>query len=279
MTLQELPFIPERTRKPRTQGLTMVMDKGLSLRQAEDLAESAGHIVDFVKLGFGTAYCTQNLRSKIDIYHSAGILVYLGGTLFEAFVVRDMFNEYVALNRRLRLQVVEVSDGSIKLKPSQKAHFISRLSKEFKVLSEVGSKESGILISPNRWKNMMERELEAGAWKVIAEARESGTVGIYRPGGHPHVALVRQILRRIPQEHIIWEAPQKSQQTYFIKLLGANANLGNIAPEEVVALEALRLGLRGDTFFEYLPEELRRRFVQVPTSQSTAENVAGNTTR
>lgn len=272
MTRSPLPYLPERTAKPREKGLTMVMDKGLSLRAAEDLAEAAGDYIDLVKLGFGTALCTPHLLAKIDIYRSAGIQVYFGGTLFEAFVVRGQFNEYVNWLKKLRLEVVEVSDGSIRLRPSEKVKFISRLAQEFRVLSEVGSKESGILISPNKWKNMMERELQAGAWKVIAEARESGTVGIYRPGGHPHVALIRQILRRIPEESIIWEAPQKSQQTYFIKLLGANVNLGNVAPDEVMALEALRLGLRGDTFFEYLPEDLKRKYVQqVP--EKSAQNV------
>lgn len=275
MVLEDLPFIPERTQRPRHYGLTMVMDKGLSLRAAEDLAESAGHIIDLVKLGFGTAFCTPQLREKVQVYQSAGIQVYLGGTYFEAYVVRGMFDKYLRLNHSLGLQVVEVSDGSIRLRPTEKVKFIRRLAEEFRVLSEVGSKESGILISPNRWKGMMERELEAGAWKVIAEARESGTVGIYRPGGHPHVALIRQILKRIPEESILWEAPQKAQQTYFIKLLGANVNLGNVAPDEVVALEALRLGLRGDTFFEYLPEELRRKFIQqIPVKkQQTPENV------
>lgn len=272
MELFSLPHIPERTAKPRSKGLTMVMDKGLSVRAAEDLAEAAAPFIDLVKLGFGTAFCTQNLQAKVSIYRSAGIQVYLGGTLFEAFVVRGRFDEYMSILKKLHLEVAEVSDGSIRLRPSEKVKFIARLAQDFKVLSEVGSKESGILISPNKWKSMMERELEAGAWKVIAEARESGTVGIYRPGGHPHVALIRQILRRIPEDAIIWEAPQKSQQTYFIKLLGANANLGNVAPDEVIALEALRLGLRGDTFFEYLPEDLKRKYVQqVP--EKTTQNV------
>jgi len=274
--LVKLPYTPERTIKPRETGLTMIMDKGLSLRASEDLAETAGSYIDLVKIGFGTGYCTPRLQEKIHIFKSAGIRVYLGGTFFEAFVVRNMFDAFIQMIESLELDTVEVSDGSIRLQQSEKLKFIEKLAKKFRVISEVGSKESGILIAPQKWKQMMMRELDAGAWKVIAEARESGTVGIYRPGGYPHVALIRQILKKIPQEKIIWEAPQKSQQSYFIKLLGANVNLGNIAPDEVIALEALRLGLRGDTFFEFLPDNLKKKYVQtIPEKipEKTIENV------
>lgn len=258
----KLPYVPVRGEKPRNSGVTMVMDKGLSIRQAEDLIESSGHCIDFVKLGFGTAYVTQRLRDKIELYKSAGIQPYLGGTFFEVFVVRDMFREYIKLLDDLRLETVEVSDGSIKLKQEDKLRFINELSKNFRTFSEVGSKESGIFIAPRRWIQMMQTELEAGAWKVIAEARESGTAGIYRPGGKPHVSLIRQIMGKVGQDDILWEAPDKAQQTYFIKLIGANVNLGNIAPTEVISLETLRLGMRGDTFFEYLPSDLKERYVQ-----------------
>lgn len=258
-----ITHIPSRSSKPREEGVTMVMDKGLSMRQAEDLIESSGHLVDLIKLGFGTSLVTPRLKEKVKLYQGSGIRVYLGGTLFEAFVARGQLKDYRKLVDQLGLDMVEVSDGSINMPPKEKCKYITDLAKHFTVLSEVGSKESGILISPAKWVNMMRTELDAGSWKVIAEARESGTVGIYRPSGHAHTALVNRILAKVAAQDILWEAPQKSQQVWFIKQLGANVNLGNIAPEEVIPLETLRLGLRGDTFFQYLPEEVADKLRQV----------------
>lgn len=253
----ELPYIPERPEKPRKKGITMVMDKGLSLRQAEDLIESASHLTDLVKLGFGTSYVSKNLEEKIKLYKGAGIMCYLGGTFFEAFVKRGMFEDYMRLLDKLHIDTAEVSDGSIRMNHQYKCELIATLAKNFRVLSEVGSKEEGLLIAPNKWKQMMQDELAAGSWKVIAEARESGNVGIYRPNGKAHSSLINKILAKIDQDSILWEAPQKQQQVWFIKTLGHNVNLGNIAPEEVIPLETLRLGLRGDTFFDFLPQELK----------------------
>jgi phosphosulfolactate synthase len=258
-----ITHIPSRSTKPREDGVTMVMDKGLSMRQAEDLIESSGHLVDLVKLGFGTSLVTPRLKEKVKLYQGSGIRVYLGGTLFEAFVARGQVKDYRKLVDQLGLDMVEVSDGSINMPPKEKCKYITDLAKHFTVLSEVGSKESGILISPAKWVNMMRTELDAGSWKVIAEARESGTVGIYRPSGHAHTALVNRILAKVAAKDILWEAPQKSQQVWFIKQLGANVNLGNIGPDEVIPLETLRLGLRGDTFFQYLPEEVADKLQQV----------------
>lgn len=251
-----LPFIPERPEKPRNVGLTMVMDKGLSLQQAEQFVATSGHLVDLVKLGFGTSYVTPNVEQKIAFYRHSGIQCYLGGTFFEAFLRRDMLEDYLRLLDQLGLDTVEISDGSVQLNPELKCEIIRRFSSYKRVLSEVGSKEEGILIAPGKWKQMMQDELSAGAWKVIAEARESGTVGIYRPNGKAHTSLINKIMNVIDPEAVIWEAPQKSQQVFWIKLLGANVNLGNIAPEEVIPLETLRLGLRGDTFFTFLPKHL-----------------------
>lgn len=268
----DLTHIPERTSAPRESGVTMVMDKGLSLRQAEDLLASAGHLVDLVKLGFGTSFITPRLKDKIALYRSAGVRVYLGGTLFEAFVARGMFDDYMKLVSKLKLDTAEVSDGSITMPHDDKCAYINTLSRECTVLSEVGSKESGILISPAKWVRMMNAELEAGSWKVIAEARESGNVGIYRPSGHAHTALVSRIVAKVPQDKILWEAPIKSQQVWFIRQFGANVNLGNIAPEEVIPLETLRLGLRGDTFFQFLPEDVADKLRQQPPKpRSTAD--------
>jgi len=251
----ELPELPERTLKSRESGITMVMDKGLSLRQAEDLISRSDDYTDIVKLGFGTSIVTKELDKKLALYHKAGIKTYFGGTLFEAFIVRGMFDAYRKLVSKYKMECVEVSDGSIQMNHDDKCHYIQELSKDFIVLSEVGSKEEGIMIRPNLWISMMNKELEAGAWKVIAEARESGTVGIYRPNGNAHVALVNKILKNVPGDSILWEAPNKSQQAWFISLLGSNVNLGNISPEDVIPLETLRLGLRGDTFKQFMPSE------------------------
>lgn len=247
-----LDKIPKRSTKPRESGLTMVMDKGLSVRQAEDLVESSGEWIDLLKLGFGTAYVTPNLEKKIAVYRSAGIPVYFGGTLLEAFIIRNQFDDYRKLLDKYKLTHAEVSDGSISMTHTKKCEYIKKLSKQVTVISEVGSKEEGIIIHPNKWIEMMEKEMQCGAWKVIAEARESGTVGIYRPSGKAHVVLINKIIAKISPDKIIWETPAKSGQAYFIKLLGANANLGNIAPTEVLALESLRVGLRSDTFFDFM---------------------------
>lgn len=252
----DLSHIPERTTKPREAGLTMVMDKGLSLREAENLIEASDHLIDLIKLGFGTSLIAKNLEEKVKIYHDAGVKVYLGGTLFEAFLIRGQLDDYRRLLEKLGLETLEVSDGSIELKHDLKCELIADLSKDYRVLSEVGSKEAGIIIHPSKWKNMMKAELEAGSWKVIAEARESGNVGIYRPNGSAHVSLISKILDVIPSDSILWEAPQKAQQVWFINQLGANVNLGNIAPNEVIPLETLRLGVRGDTFFNHLPDRI-----------------------
>lgn len=267
-----LPFIPSRPAKPRQSGITMVMDKGLSLRQADDLISSSGHLTDLVKLGFGTSFVGRDIKAKVKLYREAGIDVYLGGTLFEAYIIRGLFDDYRRMVRSLGIEMVEVSDGSISLHHSKKCELIQILSREFVTLSEVGSKESGIIIHPNKWKKMMLAELDAGSWKVIAEARESGTVGIYRPNGSAHASLIHKILGVVPADKVLWEAPQKEQQVWFINLLGPNVNLGNIAPSDIIPLETLRLGLRGDTFFNQLPDDIdANKTVQIPKDKSMKE--------
>jgi phosphosulfolactate synthase len=234
----------------------MVMDKGLSLRQADDLIETGGELVDLLKLGFGTSLVTPNVGAKVKRYQEAGFDVYCGGTLFEAFYVRNDVDGYLKFIDNLGITCLEVSDGSMVIPHDEKCELINKLSKNYKVLSEVGSKEEGILISPSKWIRMMSNELQAGSFKVIAEARESGNVGIYRPNGSAHVQLVKRILANVALEDILWEAPKKPQQVWFLRQFGANVNLGNIGPNDLIPLECLRLGLRGDTFFEHLPEEL-----------------------
>jgi len=244
--------IPERTEKPRTNGMTMVMDKGLSLRQVEDFLEVSATYTDIVKLGWATSYVTPNLKEKLALYKQAGIPVYFGGTLFEAFIIRNQYDDYCRMLDTFGLEYAEVSDGSITIEHDVKCEYISKLSKQVTVISEVGSKDVQKIFAPYKWIQLMKAELEAGSWKVIAEARESGNVGIYRDSGEVRQGLVDEILTQIPAETIIWEAPQKAQQTWFIKLIGSNVNLGNIAPADMVPLETLRLGLRSDTFDHFL---------------------------
>jgi phosphosulfolactate synthase len=247
-----LSQIPQRTAKPRTSGLTMVMDKGLSINEVENMLSIAGTYVDLVKLGFGTSFVTPNLRQKLEVYRKYDIPVYFGGTLFEAFLIRNQFDEYVKVCREYGVSYMEVSDGSIEIPHAEKCGYIEKLTKFGKVLSEVGSKDAAHIIPPYKWIELMKAELDAGSSYVIAEAREAGNVGIYRGTGEVREGLVQEILTQIPGDRIIWEAPQKAQQLYFIELLGCNANLGNIAPNEVISLETMRIGLRGDTFRLFL---------------------------
>jgi len=244
--------LPERSVKPRNSGLTMVMDKGLSCRQAEDFLEVTADKTDIIKLGFGTSTVTPSLSDKLKIYKEANIPVYFGGTLFEAYVIRNQFDDYKRLLDKFKITHTEVSDGSMDISEDQKCEYIRTLAKDFTVLSEVGSKDAEKIIPPYKWIAMMKAEISAGAWKVIAEARESGTVGIFRNSGEVRSGLIEEILQHIPLDTILWEAPQKVQQVWFLTLYGHNVNLGNIAPNEVIPLETLRLGLRGDTFSHWL---------------------------
>jgi phosphosulfolactate synthase len=247
-----LTQIPERTKQPRQNGLTMVMDKGLSFREAENFISVGAPHTDIVKLGFGTSFVTPNLREKIELYQQHNIPVYFGGTLFEAFVIRNQFDDYIAMCKDYNIDVIEVSDGSIVIPHTEKCGYIEKIAKFAKVFSEVGSKDAAHIIPPYKWIELMSAELNAGASYVIAEAREAGNVGIYRGSGEVREGLVQEILTKIPSEKILWEAPQKAQQLYFLELIGCNVNLGNIAPSEIIPLEAMRIGLRGDTFELYL---------------------------
>ena len=247
-----LKSIPERTQKPRVNGLTMVMDKGLSVREVEDFLEVAGPHSDIIKLGWATSFVTPNLERKLKVYKDAGIPVYFGGTLFEAFIIRNQFDDYRRILDKYGMELAEVSDGSIEIPHEEKCEYIRKLSEQVTVISEVGSKDAAKILAPYKWINLMQAEIEAGAWKVIAEAREAGNVGIFRDSGEVRQGLIDEILTQIPAETIIWEAPQKAQQVWFIKLIGANINLGNIAPADVIPVETLRLGLRSDTFDHFL---------------------------
>ena len=250
-----LTQIPERNKKPRDHGITMVMDKGLSCEEVKNFISVAEPHIDIVKLGFGTSFVTPHLSKKLEIYAAHDIPVYFGGTLFEAFLIRNQFNDYISVCKEFGVKYMEVSDGSIEIPHAEKCGYIEKLTKHGTVLSEVGSKDAAHIIPPYKWIELMRAELEAGSTYVIAEAREAGNVGIYRGSGEVREGLVQEILTQIPEEKIIWEAPQKAQQLYFIELVGQNVNLGNIAPSEVLPLETMRLGLRGDTFHMFLDKK------------------------
>jgi len=250
-----LSQIPQRNLKPRDHGITMVMDKGLSVEEARNFMSATHPHVDVVKLGFGTSFVTPNLKEKLEVYRSYDMPIYFGGTLFEAFLIRNQFEDYINVCKEFGVSYMEVSDGSIEIPHAEKCGYIEKLAKVGVVLSEVGSKDAAHIMPPYKWIELMRAELESGSTYVIAEAREAGNVGIYRGTGEVREGLVQEILTQIPEEKIIWEAPQKAQQLYFLELIGCNVNLGNIAPNEVIPLEAMRIGLRGDTFHLYLNKE------------------------
>ena len=247
-----LKQIPERSLKPREKGLTMMMDKGLSIRQAEDFLETNHEHADIVKLGFGTSIITPNVADKIKLYQDNGMLVYSGGTLFEAFAIRNQIADYKKYLNKIGLNMLEISDGSMLMDHDLKCSYIQEFAKDFKVISEVGSKDASVEISSENWIKWMKNELNAGSWKVIAEAREGGNVGIYDGDGGIKSELINEIIQHISTSDILWEAPNKNQQIWFIEQFSANVNLGNIAPNSVIPLECLRLGLRGDTFHTFL---------------------------
>ncbi|GAC1441021.1 MAG: phosphosulfolactate synthase [Solirubrobacteraceae bacterium] len=246
------PFLdlPARTAKPRECGITHVLDRGLSLADVEGLIEVAGDSVDIVKLGWGTAVVTGNLKQKLARYAQRGIPVMLGGTLTEAALRQGRIDGLIAWVRELGLSHVEVSDGTIALEVAEKLELITRLAKEFTVLSEVGSKDAEMIMAPYRWVEAIEAELAAGAWKVIAESRESGNAGIYRPDGEVRMGLIDEIAHAVDPARLIFEAPRRQQQVFFLRRFGQDCNLGNIAPDDVLSLETLRLGLRSDTLLD-----------------------------
>ncbi|HXR28079.1 MAG TPA: phosphosulfolactate synthase [Solirubrobacteraceae bacterium] len=239
--------MPARSSKPRETGITHVIDRGLSLAEVDGLLEVAGGCVDVVKLGWGTALVTANLGPKLERYAAHGIPVVLGGTLTEIAIRQGRVDGLIAWLRELGLRHVEVSDGTLALDPEVKRSLIERLAREFTVLAEVGSKDAAFIMAPYVWVEQIERDLAAGAWKVIAEARESGTAGIYRADGEVRTGLIDEIAHAVDTSRLIFEAPLREQQVWLLKRFGTECNLGNIAPADVLSLETLRLGLRSDT--------------------------------
>ncbi|MEL7038136.1 MAG: phosphosulfolactate synthase [Cyanobacteria bacterium J06592_8] len=239
--------LPERTRKPRNSGITHVIDRGIGLRQAEDLLETAANFIDFIKLGWGTSYVTQNLPEKVSLYQSFGIQLCFGGTLFEVAVLQNKFDQFRKYLQKFNMKYVEVSVGSVHIPLDKKCWYIEELAKDFVVLSEVGSKDPNQIMPPYIWIKNIQAELAAGAWKIIAEARESGTAGIYRKDGEIRFGLIDEIITQIDFNDLIFETPKKAQQVWLIDKFGHSVNLGNIAVNDVISLETLRLGLRSDT--------------------------------
>ena len=249
--LNILTQIPARSEKPRKKGLTMMMDKGLSVNQAKEFLETCSEYTDIIKLGFGTSLITPNIKNKIKLYQENNIQVYLGGTLFEAFVIRNQIEDYKKLLNNLNLNMVEISDGSINLNHKKKCSYIKDFNKNFTVLSEIGSKSDNQVIASD-WTIQMKDEIEAGSWKVIAEARESGNIGLFDNQGKTKTDLVDNIVNEVDETKIIWETPKKTQQVWFINKFGANVNLANISYSDIIPLETLRLGLRGDTLNNFI---------------------------
>jgi phosphosulfolactate synthase len=244
--------VPARPGKPREVGLTHVIDKGLNLRDIEGLFDTAGQFVDIVKFGWGTSYVTNNLEKKIALYRSFETPVVCGGTLFEAVYGRGRMDDFKAWLTEHRFSHVEISDGTLEIPREEKLELIADFARDFTVLSEVGSKDSDVVFAPYQWVEWINEELAAGSWKVITEGREGGTAGIYRSDGDMRTGLLDEIAHGVPIESVLFEAPTKSSQAWFVKHFGPNVNLGNIPPDEVIPLETLRLGLRGDTLKEVL---------------------------
>src|SRR4051812_13050537 len=234
----------------RDGGITHVLDKGIGPRAWEDVLETAGDYIDIVKLGWGTAYVTANLQRKLEILREKPVVI--GGTFFEVGYAKSAFDEYKRWLTDLGLTHVEISDGSIEIPRDRKLELIADFARDFTVLSEVGSKDSDVVFAPYQWVQWLREEKEAGAWKVITEARESGSARIFRQGGDMRTGRIDEIAHELDFHDIVWEAPTKSSQAWFVKHFGPAVNLGNIPPDEVIPLETLRLGLRGDTLKEVL---------------------------
>jgi phosphosulfolactate synthase len=244
--------LPARPGKPRTEGLTHVIDKGLGIRDIEGMFDVGGAFVDIVKLGWGTSYVTNNLEKKIALYRHFDTPVVCGGTLFEAVYARGRMDEFKRWLVENRFAHVEISDGTLEIPREEKLELIADFGRDFTVLSEVGSKDSDVVFAPYQWVEWIKEELAAGAWKVITEAREGGTAGIFRKDGDMRTGLIDEIAHEVAVDDLIFEAPTKASQAWFVKQFGPNVNLGNIPPDEVIPLETLRLGLRGDTLKEVL---------------------------
>ncbi|MGH9000188.1 MAG: phosphosulfolactate synthase [Acidimicrobiia bacterium] len=247
LALADFLSLPERTAKPRQRAITHVIDRGMPIPALESLLELAGAHVDFVKFGWGTAYVSRHIRAKVEACRDANVRTCVGGTLLEMATVQGKLREFVRWADSLGFDAVEVSEGTVELGPGVKSGLIEALARDFCVLAETGSKDAAAPVRPVAWAAQMEADLEAGASFVLAEGRESGTVGVYHSDGTPRAELISTVVSRVPSERIIFEAPTGTQQKWFVKHLGIDVNLGNVAHDDIIALETLRRGLRADT--------------------------------
>jgi phosphosulfolactate synthase len=243
--------LPERQAKPRSEGVTHVIDTGLSTAEAASFADTAGEYVDFIRLGWGTAYVTNDLEAKLDAYRSRGVPVLLGGTLTELAWAQGRVDQFAAWLKELGIEHVEVSSGTVQIPSADKAGLIEKLAADFTVFAEVGEKDPSALMAPYRWVALIREALEAGAQLVICEGRATGTAGLYRPDGEARSGLIDEIVHEIDRGKLVFEAPQKHQQVWLIERYGSDVNLGNVPPAEVLSLETLRLGLRADTLAQF----------------------------
>jgi len=243
--------LPKRSKKPRNNGLTMVLDNGLPINLIRDYLELANEYIDYVKLGWGTGIITLNLEKKIELFKRYNIPISFGGTFFELCVIQNRLNEMVSFLKNLGIEYLEISNGTIDISLKEKLKYIEKFSKDFKILSEVGSKDSEAVVAPKKWVNEIRNTLTAGSWKIILEGRESASAGMYRKNGEIRTGLIEEIIEEIDIDNLIFEAPTKNSQVWFIKHFGSNVNLGNIAFKDIIALETLRLGLRGDTLKDF----------------------------
>jgi phosphosulfolactate synthase len=248
------PRLPSRATKPRSTGLTMVIDGGIPLRMFADIISSTPELIDFVKFGWGTAVVTGGLQQKIDVLREHGIGFYLGGTLFEKYVMQERFDDYKRFCVELGCEHVEVSNGTVTMSNAEKASYIRKLTGDFTVVSEVGFKDPdrSEQLPPSKWVEYINEDLAAGATMVTLEARESGKSGICRPDGALRFGLIEDVLvAGVSQDQLLFEAPTTTLQTYFITRLGTDVNLGNVPASGVIGLETLRLGLRADTLTHF----------------------------
>lgn len=240
--------LPSRFAKPRDHGLTIIADLRLSTGELKSILADFNQFIDIAKIGIGTAYVLPNLSDKLDLYRQHHIDIYFGGTLFEKFYHQDLLDTYIAFLRKNKIKTLEISAGSIDISLEQRCHLIDKYKNEFVILAEVGSKDQDALMSPSEWVTEVNALLGAGAAYVITEGRDSGTAGIYRPNGEIRAGLIKDLVKSVPVERLIFEAPSAGAQMFFINLLGANVNLANVSPHDAILLETQRLGLRYETF-------------------------------
>lgn len=247
-TAADFLVVPPRARKPRRHGLTHVLDKGLPVADTGGLLEACGQFIDVWKFGWGTAYLDPGLTEKLDLLRRHGVLACAGGTLLEVAWHQGVVEKYLAWAQAVGLPCIEVSCGVAPMSADDKRRLIEAAVGRFVVLAEIGSKDPRAEVTPSAWAAAAAADREAGATWVVAEGRESGTVGLFSSAGDVRGDVADAVVDAIGVESTVFEAPRKEQQAWLVRRYGPDVNLGNIAPAETLGVEALRLGLRADTF-------------------------------